>query len=184
MSARVCRPPPVGRHAGGKRLADSRLSSPMSMHAFGPPPFLRTSTLAAKRPSGQEHFAVRTITPAWLLWGHGRGGDGCRPRPGRPGGLMSSTHSPLLARPGAVEAAWRDEGVAAHYGDPVREQRALDGAAGLVDRSNRGVVTITGPDRLSWLHSLTTQHLEQLAPGHSTQALILSPTGQIEHPLP
>ncbi len=97
--------------------------------------------------------------------------------------LMSSTHSPLLARPGAVEAAWPDEGVAAHYGDPVREQRALDGAAGLVDRSNRGVVTITGPDRLSWLHSLTTQHLEQLAPGHGTQALILSPTGHIEHHL-
>ena len=73
---------------------------------------------------------------------------------------MSGPRSPLLARPGAVEAGWPDEGVAAHYGDPMREQRALDGSAGLVDRSNRGVLTITGPDRLSWLHSLTSQHLD------------------------
>jgi folate-binding protein YgfZ len=96
--------------------------------------------------------------------------------------------SPLLEWPGAVEASWPDQGVAAHYGDPVREQRALDGtagphSAGLVDRSNRGVLTITGKDRLSWLHSLTTQHLEGLAAGQSAQALILSPTGHVEHHL-
>jgi folate-binding protein YgfZ len=95
--------------------------------------------------------------------------------------------SELLARPGAVQAGWPDEGVAAHYGDPAREQRALDGAgdapAGLVDRSNRGVLKITGADRLSWLHSLTTQHLDGLAAGQSAQALVLSPTGHVEHHL-
>jgi len=91
--------------------------------------------------------------------------------------------SPLLGWPGAVEAAWPDEGVAAHYGDPMREQRAIEGSAGLVDRSDRGVLRITGPDRLSWLHSLTTQQLEGLAPGTAAQALILSPTGHIEHHL-
>jgi tRNA-modifying protein YgfZ len=96
---------------------------------------------------------------------------------------MSEKQSPLLAWPGAVEAGWPDEGVAAHYGDPMREQRALDTTAGLVDRSDRGVLTITGPDRLSWLHSLTTQQLERLAPGDSAQALILSPTGHVEHHL-
>ena len=94
-----------------------------------------------------------------------------------------SNKSPLLERPGAVEAGWPDQGVAAHYGDPVREQRALDTTAGVVDRSNRGVVTITGPDRLTWLHSLTTQRLDQLAPGEAAQALILSPTGHVEHHL-
>ena len=94
-----------------------------------------------------------------------------------------SDKSPLLDLPGAVEAGWPDQGVAAHYGDPMREQRALDNSAGLVDRSNRDVVTITGPDRLSWLHSLTTQHLEQLTAGQSAQALILSPTGHVEHHL-
>jgi folate-binding protein YgfZ len=91
--------------------------------------------------------------------------------------------SPLLAWPGAVEAGWPDEGVAAHYGDPMREQRTADQSAGLVDRSNRGVLRITGQDRVSWLHSLTTQHLEGLAAGSGAQALILSPTGHVEHHL-
>jgi folate-binding protein YgfZ len=93
------------------------------------------------------------------------------------------TNSPLLGWPGAVPAGWPDEGVAAHYGDPVREQRALDTAAGFTDRSNRGVVTVTGPDRLSWLHSLTSQQLDKLAPGTTTQALILDPNGHVEHHL-
>ncbi len=91
--------------------------------------------------------------------------------------------SPLLAWPDAVEASWPDEGVAAHYGDPMREQRATEESAGVVDRSNRGVLRITGPDRLSWLHSLTTQALDGLAPGASAQALVLSPNGHIEHHL-
>jgi folate-binding protein YgfZ len=73
--------------------------------------------------------------------------------------------------------------VAAHYGDPLREQRATEESAGVVDRSNRGVVRITGPDRLSWLHSLTTQALDGLAPGASAQALVLSPNGHVEHHL-
>jgi tRNA-modifying protein YgfZ len=91
--------------------------------------------------------------------------------------------SPLLGWEGAVEAGWPDEGVAAHYGDPMREQRAAGQAAAVVDRSNRGVVRITGPDRLSWLHSLTTQALEGMAAGESAEALILSPTGHVEHHL-
>src|SRR5260370_41469400 len=89
----------------------------------------------------------------------------------------------MLEIDGAVEAAWPDEGVAAHYGDPLREQRGAAGRGALVDRSNRGVVTITGPDRLSWLHSLTSQHLERLKPGETAQAPPLSPQGPPEHPL-
>ncbi len=91
--------------------------------------------------------------------------------------------SPLLEWPDAIPASWPDEGVAAHYGDPAREQRALDTTVGFVDRSNRGVVTVTGPDRLSWLHSLTSQHLEKLQPGDSAQALLLDPNGHVEHHL-
>ncbi len=91
--------------------------------------------------------------------------------------------SPLLAAPGAVPADGPDAGVAAHYGDPFAEQRALDGALGLVDRSHRGVIRIGGQDRLSWLHSLTTQDVEHLAPGGTAEALILSPSGHIEHHL-
>ncbi|HEY5987299.1 MAG TPA: folate-binding protein, partial [Streptosporangiaceae bacterium] len=92
-------------------------------------------------------------------------------------------NSPLLTHTGAVPAEGIDAGVAAHYGNPPAEQRALARSAGLVDRSNRGVVRITGPDRLSWLHSLTTQDIEHLRPGETAQALILSPQGHIEHHL-
>jgi tRNA-modifying protein YgfZ len=87
----------------------------------------------------------------------------------------------MLDIAGAVEAQWPDEGVAAHYGDPMREQRAMTEGQVLVDRSNRGVVRIAGQDRLTWLHSLTSQHLERLAPGETAQALILSPQGHLEH---
>ena len=89
----------------------------------------------------------------------------------------------MLDIAGAVEAQWPDEGVAAHYGDPMREQRAMTQGQVLVDRANRGVVKIAGQDRLTWLHSLTSQHLERLAPGTSAQALILNPQGQLEHHL-
>ena len=53
----------------------------------------------------------------------------------------------------------------------------------MVDRSDRGVLRIDGADRLSWLHSLTTQHLEQLPPDRPTEALVLSPHGHVEHHL-
>ena len=92
---------------------------------------------------------------------------------------MSTYRSPLLDRPGAVAATGVDAGVAAHYGDPMREQRV----PGPVDLSHRGVVRVTGPDRLGWLHSLATQHVEQLPAGQATTALLLSPHGHVEHSL-
>lgn len=76
-----------------------------------------------------------------------------------------------------------DPGVPWHFGDPLREQRALADGSARVDLSNRGVVSVTGPDRLRWLHDLTTQHLAQLAPAGSALALILSPHGHVEHEL-
>ncbi|MFE7778899.1 YgfZ/GcvT domain-containing protein [Streptomyces sp. NPDC057445] len=94
-----------------------------------------------------------------------------------------STISPLLSLPGAVPAEGRDEGVAAHYGDLFREQRALADGSGLVDLSHRGVVTVSGKDRLSWLHLLLTQHVSDLPAGQATEALILSAHGHIEHAL-
>ncbi|WP_327235891.1 folate-binding protein [Streptomyces sp. NBC_01317] len=91
--------------------------------------------------------------------------------------------SPLLFLPGAVAAEGSDEEVAAHYGDLFREQRALADGTGLVDLSHRGIVAITGDDRLAWLHLLLTQHVSELAPGEATEALVLSANGHIEHAL-
>src|SRR5690625_7504795 len=67
--------------------------------------------------------------------------------------------SPLTSRRGAVAAGAPDEGVAANYGEPAAEQRALERGIGVVDASHRGVVTVTGPDRLSWLDTLSSQWL-------------------------
>ena len=89
--------------------------------------------------------------------------------------------NPLLALPGAVEGAGIDAGVAWHYGDPAAEQRALADGRAFVDQSHLGVITVTGPDRLTWLHSLSTQDFLSLAPGVGIETMILSPQGRIEH---
>lgn len=89
----------------------------------------------------------------------------------------------MLTRSGAVAGLGPDAEVAWHYGDPTREQLDLEGGAAVVDLSNRGVVTVSGPDRLSWLDTLTTQRLKDLTPGQSREALILSPHGHVENAL-
>jgi tRNA-modifying protein YgfZ len=83
-------------------------------------------------------------------------------------------------RPESAHAAAGVRPVAAHYGDPMREQRVLATAVGLVDRSHRGVVAVPGEERIGWLHTLTSQHLAQLRPGEGSELLVLSPHGHIE----
>src|SRR6476660_8809230 len=87
---------------------------------------------------------------------------------------------PGVSLPAAVAAVGIDSGIAWHYGDPMREQRILETAAGVIDRSNRPVLVISGPDRLPWLHSICSQHVSNLADGESTEALVLSPHGHVE----
>ncbi len=74
-----------------------------------------------------------------------------------------------------------DKGAVWHFGQPTQEQRALAEGEAWADLSQFEIVGITGQDRLSWLHSLTTQHLEKLPSGLWTSALILDPQGHIEH---
>ncbi|MEU2970881.1 CAF17-like 4Fe-4S cluster assembly/insertion protein YgfZ [Nocardiopsis alba] len=87
--------------------------------------------------------------------------------------------SPLLTTHGAVSAETPDSDVAAHYGDPSHEGRAIERSAAWVDRSNRGVVRVSGPDRLGWLNDLTSQLTRGLAPGTGTEALILDTRGHL-----
>jgi tRNA-modifying protein YgfZ len=91
------------------------------------------------------------------------------------------TESPLLRLPGAIAGNGIDAPVAAHYGSFNGEQRTLESGEGFVDLSHRGVVRVSGPDRLTWLHSLTSQYFENLAPRTPTAALVLSPQGHVEH---
>ncbi len=87
------------------------------------------------------------------------------------------TGAPVLVESGP------DAGAPWHYGDPYAEQRALVAGRAAVDLSHRPVLRVSGPDRLTWLHAVTSQHLTALAPGVLTEALILSPHGHVEHHL-
>jgi folate-binding protein YgfZ len=89
--------------------------------------------------------------------------------------------SPLLSLPGAVAGAGIDAPVAAHYGSLYGEQTTLERGDGFVDLSHHDVVRIAGPDRLQWLHDLTTQHFLDLPEKTWTETLILSPQGHVEH---
>lgn len=80
-----------------------------------------------------------------------------------------------------MEAEGLDEGVAGHYGDPVPEQRALARGTGYVDQSQRGVVTVTGADRLNWLTTLSSQVLTGVKPGQGTETMFLSIQGRVEY---
>lgn len=71
-----------------------------------------------------------------------------------------------------------DTGLVSHLDNPNLEQRRIDSS--WVGLGNRDILSVSGPDRLTWLHSLTTQFLEGLEPGLSTTALVLSPTGHVE----
>ncbi|MFE5671268.1 YgfZ/GcvT domain-containing protein [Agromyces sp. NPDC056523] len=91
------------------------------------------------------------------------------------------TGSAFLLLPGAVTAEGVDAGVAAHYGNPMVEQRRLEQGRAVVDLSHRGVLTVAGPDRLTWLNSMASQRLDGLAPGASAEALFLDAAGHVEH---
>jgi len=93
-----------------------------------------------------------------------------------------SGRSPLLGLPGVVAVdEGPDVGVPLHHGDPQAEQRTMDRAAAVVDRSNREVIAVPGEDRLSWLHLLLTQHVSELPGGAGTEALVLDLNGRVEH---
>jgi folate-binding protein YgfZ len=73
-----------------------------------------------------------------------------------------------------------DAGAVWHYGDPLGEQRAAADEAVVVDRSHRAVLTLTGNDRRTWLHNISTQHVSDLPDGTVTQNLSLDGQGRVE----
>jgi folate-binding protein YgfZ len=72
-----------------------------------------------------------------------------------------------------------DKGAIWHFGEPNQEQKALAAGDAWADLSHRGVISISGKDRLTWLHALTTQHVEKLMPGKWVEALILDAQGHV-----
>ena len=76
-----------------------------------------------------------------------------------------------------------DKGAIWHFGEIAKEARALEEGKAWADLSHRAVIEVKGEERLTWLHALTTQHLEKLEPGQWSEALILDPHGRIEQQL-
>lgn len=72
-----------------------------------------------------------------------------------------------------------DRGAIVHCGNPLVEQRLLDQRRGWADLSHRGVLTLSGPDRLGWLHAISTQQVSDLHPGQSAATYLLDPNGRI-----
>ena len=74
-----------------------------------------------------------------------------------------------------------DKGAIWHFGEPVKEQRALEAGTAWADLSHLSVVAVSGDDRLKWLHDLTTQFLNDLGVGIWKPAMILDPQGHVEY---
>ncbi len=73
-----------------------------------------------------------------------------------------------------------DAGATWHFGDPLGEQRSATDAVVVVDRSPRAVLTLSGKDRLTWLHTISSQHVSALGEGVVTENSSLDGQGRVE----
>lgn len=73
-----------------------------------------------------------------------------------------------------------DKGAVWHFGEPVKEQRALEAGTAWADLSHHNIVAVSGEDRLKWLHDLTTQFVSDLQPGVWRPNMILDAKGHVE----
>ena len=87
------------------------------------------------------------------------------------------TFPELVEVPGAVLM----DGQVQHFGNPLAEQRELAEGQARAVLTDRSAIAVSGPDRLTWLDSITSQALKGLQPGQSTELLVLDPQGRIEH---
>ena len=62
---------------------------------------------------------------------------------------------------------------------PVTEYEALTRGAGLLDRSDRGKLAITGAEHKAFLQGQVTQDVEALTPGHGAYAAFLTHKGKM-----
>ena len=74
-----------------------------------------------------------------------------------------------------------DKGAVWHFGEPVKEQRALEAGTAWADLSHHNIVAVSGQDRLKWLHDLTTQFVSDLQPGVWMPSMILDAKGHVEY---
>ncbi len=73
-----------------------------------------------------------------------------------------------------------DAGAVWHYGDPLGEQRSAAVDAIIVDRGHRATIELTGPERQTWLHTISSQHVSAQPEGSVVQNLSLDLQGRVE----
>ena len=80
--------------------------------------------------------------------------------------------------PGAVMDENLD--VPDHYSNPFAEGNQLAAGKAFTDLSFLEVVTVSGADRATWLHNLTTRDFTSLPVGESSEMMLLDPNGHVE----
>jgi glycine cleavage system T protein (aminomethyltransferase) len=65
------------------------------------------------------------------------------------------------------------------YGDPAAEHEAVRERAGLIDRSERGKIEVTGRDRATFLHGLVSNDVKGLVPGQGSETALLDVHGKV-----
>ena len=55
------------------------------------------------------------------------------------------------------------------YGDADAEHEAVRERAGVIDRSDRGKIEVTGKDRATFLHGLVSNDVKGLTPGQGAE---------------
>jgi folate-binding protein YgfZ len=91
----------------------------------------------------------------------------------------NSPFEPALRERGGVVGTLGDVRVMLHYGDPAREIAALRRDTALVDLSWRGVIEMSGRDRVRFLHGMCTNDIKKLQPGQGCMAAIVNRQGKM-----
>jgi folate-binding protein YgfZ len=95
---------------------------------------------------------------------------------------MVAKQSPLSAfhkSNGAVFTESDGRLVPARFGDAAAEYKAVRSTAGLIDRCDRGLIQLTGPDRLSFLQGMLSNDLRDIGPGEGQDAAVLNQQGKV-----
>ncbi len=90
---------------------------------------------------------------------------------------VSALHAAKLAA-GAVFERIDGRAAAAHYGDAASEYASVREAVGLVDRSDRGHLLVSGSDRVHFLHGMLSNTVQGLETGGGNYATMTTPRGQ------
>lgn len=79
-----------------------------------------------------------------------------------------------------ADARTDGKGVVPDYGDEKAEYDVLIEGCGLVDRSARGKLEVTGEDRARFLHGMLTNAVETLAEGEGNHSALTDPKGSTQ----